>query len=202
MRVMVEVGVTTGYVPPVRPTRQPGAGLGVIALTLIGVTSITTAAPAAATTAILRDAALGSTHITLTGTNSRSLGTLVKKLKEDTGLTWAQFAGLFGVSRRAVHFWVEDGQMSAQNLERYERLTAKLQHLQGLDPAIARVEILTPGANGSSLYRELVSEVTRPKDLPFREPRPLGSDDVPSGLGATGIPAGTEDVHGITLRRR
>ena len=141
-------------------------------------------------------------YITVTGTNARSLGALVKKLKDNTGLTWAQFAGLFGVSRRAVHFWVEGGQMSAQNLERYERMNARLHHLQGLDPAVARVKILSPGATGASLYRELVSEVTRPMDLPPREPRPLGSDEVPSGLGAAGIPVGTEDVHGITLRRR
>jgi len=201
MRVWVEDQPTTGYIPPRRLPHPQGSGLCVLALTLIGVTSITTAVPASATTASLQDAASSSTYITIIDSNAMSLGTLIKRFKENTGITWAQFASLFGVSRRAVHFWVEGGQMTAQNLERFEHLSTRLNQLRSLAPSAARIEILSPGVGGKSLFRELVEEVTQSADSQIREASPLGSDEMSSGLGAAGISVGTEDVDGITLQR-
>src|ERR1700731_87039 len=199
MAVLESEQFTVGYVPPQRTLRSQGSSRGVIALTLIGVTSVTMATPASAATFTLRDASFGSTHISVEDGNAKSLGEQIKELKDDIGITWSQFASLFGVSRRAVHFWVEGGQMTAQNLERYEFLISRLQQLRILGPDAARTKILSPIIEGRSLYRELVEQVAQPSGFHHRETRQLGSDEKSSGLGATGIPVGSEDVDDVIL---
>jgi transcriptional regulator with XRE-family HTH domain len=41
----------------------------------------------------------------------------VRELKARSGLTWDQLAGVFGVSRRAVHGWAAGARLNAQNSE-------------------------------------------------------------------------------------
>jgi DNA-binding transcriptional regulator YiaG len=55
-------------------------------------------------------AAEGATHVTA-----------ITELRRLTGLTWDQFATLFGVSRRAVHFWASGKAMTATNDEHLQR---------------------------------------------------------------------------------
>jgi len=46
----------------------------------------------------------------------------VRRLKEDSGLTWDQLRRLFGVSRRTVHMWAGGGRINARNEERLAHL--------------------------------------------------------------------------------
>ncbi len=46
----------------------------------------------------------------------------VSELRRISGLTWEQLAGLFGVSRRSVHFWASGKSLNASNHERLMRV--------------------------------------------------------------------------------
>lgn len=46
----------------------------------------------------------------------------VSELRRISGLTWEQLAGLFGVSRRSVHFWASGKPLNATNHERLMRV--------------------------------------------------------------------------------
>ena len=46
----------------------------------------------------------------------------VSELRRISGLTWRQLAGLFGVSRRSVHFWASGRPLNAVNHERLMRV--------------------------------------------------------------------------------
>ena len=46
----------------------------------------------------------------------------VSELRRISGLTWEQLAGLFGVSRRSVHFWASGRSLNATNHERLMRV--------------------------------------------------------------------------------
>lgn len=48
--------------------------------------------------------------------------TLVRELREVSGLTWDQMASLFGVSRRTLHFWDSGNAMAASNQEKLGRI--------------------------------------------------------------------------------
>ena len=46
----------------------------------------------------------------------------VSELRRISGLTWEQLAGLFGVSRRSVHFWASGKPLNATNHDRLMRV--------------------------------------------------------------------------------
>jgi DNA-binding transcriptional regulator YiaG len=50
----------------------------------------------------------------------------ISEVRRITGLTWDQLAQLFGVSRRAVHFWASGKEMSSENEARLSRVAACL----------------------------------------------------------------------------
>src|SRR5262249_18751317 len=52
----------------------------------------------------------------------RELADRVRMLKLRSGFTWAQVAEMFGVSRRAVHLWVQGGNMSARHAVRLDQI--------------------------------------------------------------------------------
>ena len=54
----------------------------------------------------------------------------VSELRRISGLTWEQLAGLFGVSRRAVHFWASGKPLNATN---HQRLMRVLDVVRGAD---------------------------------------------------------------------
>ena len=59
----------------------------------------------------------------------------VSELRRISGLTWEQLAGLFGVSRRSVHFWASGKPLNATN---HERLMRVLDVIRDADRGTAR----------------------------------------------------------------
>ena len=59
----------------------------------------------------------------------------VSELRRISGLTWDQLAGLFGVSRRSVHFWASGKPLNATN---HERLMRVLDVVRDADRGTAR----------------------------------------------------------------
>jgi len=70
-----------------------------------------------------------------------------------------QVADLFGVSRRAVHFWVEGGNMAAYNVARLQHLQMELAYLVGATPADVRKGLFTLDDGRSTPYARLIDEV-------------------------------------------
>ena len=52
----------------------------------------------------------------------------VSELRRISGLTWEQLAGLFGVSRRSVHFWASGKPLNATNHQRLMRVLDVVRH--------------------------------------------------------------------------
>ena len=67
-----------------------------------------------------------------------SLANRVEDLKARTGLSWTQFSSLFGVTRRAVHFWARGGNMTDEHVARLSALQQSLSGVVGLDSRAAR----------------------------------------------------------------
>lgn len=121
-------------------------------------------------------------------------GEQVSALKEQSGLTWGQVADLFGVSRRAVHFWVEGGNMAAYNVARLQHLQMELVYLVGAKPADARKALFTLDDGRSSPYTRLIDEVNAPGPRLLTGP-PVAAVRPPLSIAPT-IPVGTVDIPG------
>ena len=129
-----------------------------------------------------------------------NIGAQVRELKVASGLTWAQFAALFGVTRRAVHFWVEGGKISADHLVRVERIRGVLERLGGTSPEATRAVLFSIGSTGRTPFAALVSEVNRTGDF-TPERSPLGIEEASIKVGIPGTPVSTEEFSGIKLRK-
>jgi len=110
---------STGTTAPGDVGRRRAAGLVFVSIIGAVVSPGTTAGilldpsllrPATSKTDAGQPAAESTTHVAA-----------IAELRRMTGLTWDQFATLFGVSRRAVHFWVSGKSMTAMNDEHLQR---------------------------------------------------------------------------------
>ncbi|MEU9824745.1 helix-turn-helix domain-containing protein [Micromonospora chersina] len=81
----------------------------------------------------------------------------LRHLRDMSGLTWDQIAKLFGVSRRAIHHWVNGGRMTARNSEVLRDLLQRFVALPAQDMPERRNLILAPDESGYSLYDRLRS---------------------------------------------
>ncbi len=77
--------------------------------------------------------------------------TVVRKLHDESGLTWEQLGRLFGVSRRAVHLWANGGRMNAGNAETLSDLVSIVRALPATSTNARRNSLLTPGSDGASI---------------------------------------------------
>ena len=139
------------------------------------------------------------THLTIGSVYEETLGEQIRDVKEATGLTWGQFADLFGVSRRSVHLWVGGGNISADHIARFEMIRAKISRLGTLTPIETRAALFTLGANGVSPYAELVAEISGPSSSYIA--RPLGTGEQESNLGNPGTLIGSETIDDIFFNR-
>jgi len=121
-------------------------------------------------------------------------GEQVSALKEQSGLTWGQVADLFGVSRRAVHFWVEGGKMAAYNVTRLQHLQMEFAYLVGAAPVDVRRALFTLDDGRSSPYARLITEVNAPGPRLFTGP-PVGAVRPPTSIAPTAA-VGTVDIPG------
>lgn len=83
----------------------------------------------------------------------------VRRLKDRSGLSWDQLAALFGVTRRAVHFWVNGGNLSASHLVRLQRVVQVIDSLDAESPRERRAALIGAGAGGQSRFELLAAEV-------------------------------------------
>jgi len=86
--------------------------------------------------------------------------TRVRRLKEDSGLTWDQFRRLFGVSRRAVHMWAGGSRINARNEERLAHLENVIAALGGTNAADRKSRLLAPAGAGRSIFQQLVASAS------------------------------------------
>jgi hypothetical protein len=137
--------------------------------------------------------------LTIGATYEETLGGQIRDVKEASGLTWGQFADLFGVSRRSVHLWVGGGNISADHIARFEMIRAKISRLGTLTPIETRAALFALGANGVSPYADLVAEISGPSSS--YDARPLGTGEQESNLGNPGTLIGSETIDDIFLNR-
>ena len=77
-------------------------------------------------------------------------------LRQITGLTWDQVGTLFGVSRRAVHFWVNGKTMAAAHYEHLERSLACIKTADKGNAPANRQALFVTDANGVAPFDLLV----------------------------------------------
>ena len=100
----------------------------------------------------------------------------VRWLHEHSGLTWDQLGRVFGVSRRAVHMWANDGRMNATNAELLAQLVAIVRTLPHTDPQATRTALLATDAEGRNIldaFRERQVAHEQPIDGPGFAPDQL-----------------------------
>jgi transcriptional regulator with XRE-family HTH domain len=86
----------------------------------------------------------------------------VRELRRRSGLTWQELADALGVSRRAVHLWVNGGGVSTWHIRMIDHLTGLVSELAADDPAVTRERLLAPQPSGFSLLAEF-RESSRPR---------------------------------------
>lgn len=94
--------------------------------------------------------------------------TRVRRVKDDSGLTWDQFRRLFGVSQRSVHLWASGGRMSARNEERLAYIEQVVSALGFATPEQRRDSLLmSPAGGGRSIFQKLAGSAsqTAPVDI-------------------------------------
>jgi DNA-binding transcriptional regulator YiaG len=69
-------------------------------------------------------------------------GAAMAELRRMTGLKWEQLARLFGVSRRALHFWASGKEMAAGNEEHLHRLCAVMRRVDRGSASANRTALL------------------------------------------------------------
>jgi hypothetical protein len=96
----------------------------------------------------------------------------IAELRRLSGFTWDQLARLFGVTRRAVHFWASGKAMSATHEESLHRVLS----------AVRRIDRGSTAAN-----RSLLLAVRDDGTIPFDLLRDGAYEDVVTLLGAGGL---------------
>lgn len=91
----------------------------------------------------------------ITATAAASTATLtdvevVKWLKETSGLTWDQIGRVLGVSRRAVHLWVNGGRINSTNAEAVREFAALIELAKGKAGHETRATLLAISSDGMS----------------------------------------------------
>jgi transcriptional regulator with XRE-family HTH domain len=173
------------------------AGVAGATLTMSSATVYVAVTPVGAITAIPASAGVGDAV-----SSDSVVGEQVRELKQASGLTWAQFAGLLGVTPRAVHFWVEGGRISADHLARLDRVRHAINEIAAAEPTATRAALFTVGADGRTPFARLIAEIHRGGEWEPSDRRPLGTLEAPSGIGAPGRPVATEDFVAISLPSR
>ena len=89
--------------------------------------------------------------------------TRIRRLKEDSGLTWDQLRRLFGVSRRTLHMWAGGSRINARNEERLAHLENVISALGGTNAVDRKRQLLSPAGAGRSIFQQLVASASPAK---------------------------------------
>lgn len=95
----------------------------------------------------------------------QSTDTLVREIKEISGLTWDELGRMFGVSTRAVHHWAQGGRPNSFNDRRIRRIHSIVRATDKGEASATRNALMGLSGGQSSLYVQLVDEVTSGKPV-------------------------------------
>jgi transcriptional regulator with XRE-family HTH domain len=84
-------------------------------------------------------------------TQPQRSGKAISEFRRLSGLTWDQLAGLFGVSRRSVHFWASGKAMTSANEAHLQRLLAALKRIDRGSAGANRAALLAVHEDGGTL---------------------------------------------------
>ena len=176
---------------------------GPMAPILLGIVATTiawgpTGASAAPRTTRIADVGWTSGAQTQTPRTPSQLGGAVRRLKDGSGLSWQQLAEVFGVSRRALHFWAHGGNMTAANVRRLETLTADLDALGQGETRSIRATLLAPRSGQPSIY-DVWRSAVKPERVIVRPSVSELLDTVESNVRHRGRVVGVEDAQ-ISLK--
>jgi DNA-binding transcriptional regulator YiaG len=79
-------------------------------------------------------------------------GTAIAELRRLSGFTWEQFARLFNVSRRSLHFWASGKAMTPAHEEHLGRLLLVVRKIDRGSASANRAELLAVRDDGSILF--------------------------------------------------
>ncbi len=118
--------------------------------TVVNVTPADAAALwAAGTTA--RTVPAASPQTPATAVDSRSVPSLLRRLRDRAKLNWGDVAQAMGVSRRTIHNWLNGGQLAAHHLSRLLELEMVVEVAGARDSSTTRVYLTAPGPQGRSI---------------------------------------------------
>lgn len=119
---------------------------------------------------------------------ARDFAQSLRRIQENTGMSWGEIASALGVSRRTVHNWLAAGRVNGENARRISGLyRAFTQELIGVPRESARDHLLAPGNDGTRW-----AVVTRAIRAAYpRQPR------VASGFDVLRDPSPTPDLSHI-----
>jgi transcriptional regulator with XRE-family HTH domain len=83
-------------------------------------------------------------------TSTASTAEAVLELRRLSGLTWEELAGVFDVSRRAVHHWASGNAMSAEHIQHLYLALHLVRRLNRGSSAEVRAKLLAPSATGET----------------------------------------------------
>jgi transcriptional regulator with XRE-family HTH domain len=104
--------------------------------------------------------ALPPAEQTTAGANSapaKPAGSAIAELRRLSGLTWAQLARLFGVSRRSVHFWASGKPMAPSNEEHLQRVLAVVRKIDRGSASANRTALLSVREDDSIPFDLLIA---------------------------------------------
>ena len=110
----------------------------------------------------------------------------VRRLHDQSGLTWQQLARALGVSRRSIHAWAAGGRINARNMERLGRVEGVINGLSDPTAAGTRERLMRPDDSGVSAYQALITAATPEPIQPRVDPAILltSSGEGPNVPGA------------------
>jgi DNA-binding transcriptional regulator YiaG len=82
---------------------------------------------------------------------------LVHKLHDESGLSWAQFAKLFGLSARTVQVWASGVPLGSGQREQLDRIEELIMSLPGRTPEARKEALFATPKNGRSVFDDIRS---------------------------------------------
>lgn len=168
-----------------RPMEQSTAKQFIVVSLLVGgaLVSQTTSAAAAPTAVVPLLAPSGTLPaappVVPTTAASPSVADRLNRLRAVSSLNWGEISTALGVSRRAVHLWLNDGRIAGAHLTRLAELELDVYQLEAGDPDRTRLRLHQAGPNGRSALEEFQLRASRP-----RAARVAGGGSVADLLGA------------------
>jgi transcriptional regulator with XRE-family HTH domain len=87
-----------------------------------------------------------------------STGQRVRRVKERSGLTWAQLAAAVGVSSRSVHLWADGKPLRTRHLARLDAVEAAIESVGNASARDVAARLLGHAGGRPSIYSQLVTQ--------------------------------------------